>query len=127
MFKIILDKEHTFCYILVKEQMFQKGTEGSITMKGYRITSRTRFIAFVAISITLFTMIFNFVFQLNTAQSESVDQYIKVSVMTGDSLWSIAQTYMPDSDTREAVYMIKQINGLETDNITVGTVLDIPA
>ena len=127
MFKIILDKEHIFCYILVKEQMFQKGTEGSITMKGYRITSRTRFIAFVAISIILFTMIFNFVFQLNTAQSESVDQYIKVSVMTGDSLWSIAQTYMPDSDTREAVYMIKQINGLETDNITVGTVLDIPA
>ncbi len=127
MFKIFLDKEHIFCYILVKEQMFQKGTEGSITMKGYRITSRTRFIAFVAISIILFTMIFNFVFQLNTAQSESVDQYIKVSVMTGDSLWSIAQTYMPDSDTREAVYMIKQINGLDTDNIAVGTVLDIPA
>ncbi len=96
-------------------------------MKGYRITSRTRFIAFVAISIILFTMIFNFVFQLNTAQSESVDKYIQISVMSGDSLWSIAQTYMPDSDTREAVYTIKHINGLDSDNITVGTVLDIPA
>ena len=107
--------------------MFQKGTEGSIDMKGYRITSRTRFIAFVAITIILFTMIFNFIFQLSTAQSESVDNYMKIGVMSGDSLWSIAQTYMPDMDTREAVYMIKQINGLESDCLTVGTVLEIPA
>ena len=107
--------------------MFQKGTEGSIDMKGYRITSRTRFIAFVAITIILFTMIFNFLFQLNTAQSESVDKYISIGVMSGDSLWSIAQTYMPDVDTREAVYMIKQINDLESDCLTVGTVLEIPA
>ncbi|MBQ1388292.1 MAG: LysM peptidoglycan-binding domain-containing protein, partial [Clostridia bacterium] len=88
---------------------------------------RTRFIAFVAISIILFTMIFNFVFQLNTAQSESVDKYIQISVMSGDSLWSIAQTYMPDTDTREAVYIIKQVNGLDSDYISVGDMLDIPA
>ena len=96
-------------------------------MKGYRITSRTRFIAFVAISIILFTMIFNFIFGLNTAQSESVDQYIKVGVMSGDTLWSIAKTHMPDTDTREAVYIIKQVNGLENDYIQVGSMLDIPA
>ena len=96
-------------------------------MKGYRITSRTRFIAFVAISIILFTMIFNFIFGLNTAQSESVDQYIKVGVMSGDTLWSIAKTYMPNTDTREAVYIIKQVNGLENDYIQIGSMLDIPA
>lgn len=96
-------------------------------MKGYRITSRVRFIAFVAAFIILFTMMFNFVFALSTAQSESEDQFIKVGVMSGDSLWSIAQTYMPDTDTREAVYIIKQVNGLDSDYISVGDMLDIPA
>ena len=72
-------------------------------------------------------MIFNWVFAINTAQSESVDKYIKVGVMSGDSLWSIAQTYMPDTDAREAVYMIKQINGLDSDIISAGSTLEIPA
>ena len=96
-------------------------------MRGYRITSRSRFIAFVAITIILFTMIFNFMFTLNTAQSETVEQFIKVGVMSGDTLWSIAETYMPDMDTREAVYIIKQVNGLDTNIITAGSVLEIPA
>ena len=96
-------------------------------MKGYRITSRVRFIAFVAISIIIFTMAFNMMFELNTAQSETKDNYIKVGVMSGDSLWSIAQTYMPDTDTREAVYIIKKVNGLESDCLSIGSTLDIPA
>ena len=95
-------------------------------MRGYMITSRSRFIAFVAISIILFTMIFNFAFTLNTAQSETVDRYIKVGVMSGDTLWSIAETYMPDMDTREAVYIIKQVNGLDSNIISAGAVLEIP-
>lgn len=127
MFYISIDREHIFCYILEKEQMFLKGTEGSLDMKGYRITSRVRFIAFVAISIIIFTMAFNMMFELNTAQSETKDNYIKVGVMSGDSLWSIAQTYMPDTDTREAVYIIKKVNGLESDCLSIGSTLDIPA
>ncbi len=96
-------------------------------MKGYRITSRARFIAFVTISIILFTLIFNLIFALSTAQSESVTEHIKVSVSSGDSLWSIAQEYMPDTDTREAVYMIKKINGIESNVLTIGSVLEVPA
>ena len=96
-------------------------------MKGYRITSRTRFIAFIAATIILFTMLFNIIFALSTAHSESVDQFNKVGVSSGDSLWSIAQTYMPDTDTREAVYIIKKINGLDSDYIYAGMILDIPA
>ncbi len=96
-------------------------------MKGYRITSRTRFIAFVAMTIIIFTLIFNFMFELSTAQSATEAQYIKVGVMTGDTLWTIAQTYMPDMDTREAVYIIKKVNSLDSNIITAGSVLDIPA
>ena len=106
--------------------MFQIGNGRESDMKGYRITSRTRFIAFVAMMIILFTVTFNFLFALNTAQSETEDQFITVGVMSGDSLWSIAQTYMPDTDTREAVYIIKELNGLTSDSISVGSVLDIP-
>lgn len=96
-------------------------------MKGYRITSRIRFIAFVAATIILITLIFNLCFAVSTAQSESVQNYTTICVGSGDSLWSIAQTYMPDTDTREAVYMIKELNGIESNVISVGTVLDIPA
>ena len=96
-------------------------------MKGYRITSRARFIAFVTISIILFTLCFNLLFALNTAQSESVDKYITVGVNSGDSLWSIAETYMPDMDTREAVYMIKQINDIDSEYLMAGSTLEIPA
>ncbi|MBR6472114.1 MAG: LysM peptidoglycan-binding domain-containing protein [Firmicutes bacterium] len=96
-------------------------------MRGYRISSRPRFIAFVTICIILFTLCFNLIFALSTAQSESVENYIKVGVSSGDTLWSIAQTYMPDTDTREAVYIIKKINNLDSDYLTVGTLLDIPA
>ena len=95
-------------------------------MKGYRITNRTRFIAFVAMSIIIFTLIFNFVFELSTAQSVTETEYIKVGVMSGDSLWSIAETYMPDMDTREAVYIIKQVNGLDSNIIPAGSTLEIP-
>ncbi|MBQ5441639.1 MAG: LysM peptidoglycan-binding domain-containing protein [Clostridiales bacterium] len=96
-------------------------------MKGYRITSRTRFIAFVAAVIILFTMMFNLIFALSTAHSESVEQFTTIGVSSGDSLWSIAETYMPDTDTREAVYIIKKINDLDNDYIYAGMMLDIPA
>ena len=96
-------------------------------MKGYRITSRTRFIAFVAAVIILFTMMFNLKFTFNTAHSESVEQFTTIGVSSGDSLWSIAETYMPDTDTREAVYIIKKINVLDNDYIYAGMLLDIAA
>ena len=96
-------------------------------MKGYRISSRFRFIAFVTMSIILFTLMFNLIFAISTAQSETIYDPIYISVESGDTLWSIAETYMPDTDTREAVYMISELNDLNSGNISVGMTLEIPA
>ena len=95
-------------------------------MRGYTITSKPRFIAFVAISIILFTMIFNFMFGLNTVQSETEQKYIQVGVFSGDTLWSIAEDYMPGMDTREAVYILTQINDLESPNLIPGQIIYVP-
>ena len=95
-------------------------------MRGYTITSKPRFIAFIAISIILFTLIFNFLFEISTAQSETVERYVQVGVFSGDTLWSIASEYMPDMDTREAVYILAEINDLDSMNLIPGMVLDVP-
>lgn len=95
-------------------------------MRGYTITSKPRFIAFVTITIILFTLIFNFMFEISTAQSETVRKYVQVGVFNGDTLWSIAEDYMPDMDPREAVYILTEINGLESSNLIPGMILDVP-
>jgi hypothetical protein len=95
-------------------------------MRGYTITSKPRFIAFITISIILFTLIFNFMFEINTAQSETVQKYVHVGVFNGDTLWYIAEEYMPDMDTREAVYMLQQLNDLESSNLIPGMIIDVP-
>lgn len=95
-------------------------------MRGYTITSKPRFIAFVTITIILFTLIFNFMFEISTAQSETVRKYVQVGVFSGDTLWSIAEDYMPDMDPREAVYILTEINGLESSNLIPGMILDVP-
>ncbi len=95
-------------------------------MRGYTITSKPRFIAFVSISIILFTLIFNFLFGISTAQSETVQRYVQVGVFSGDTLWSIAQEYMPDMDTRVAVDIIIDINDLESANLIPGMILQVP-
>ena len=95
-------------------------------MRGYTITSKPRFIAFVAITIILFTLIFNFIFGISTVQSETEQRYIQVGVFTGDTLWSIAEEYMPDMDTREAVYILTKINNLDSSGLVPGQIIEVP-
>ena len=33
---------------------------------------------------------------------------------------------MPDMDTREAVYMLQQLNDLESSNLIPGMIIDVP-
>ena len=95
-------------------------------MKTYRISSKPRFIAFVAISIILFTLIFNFMFEISTASSDTNPEFVTVHVGSGDTLWNIAEENMPGIDVREAVYIIMQANDLDSAELTPGMVLDVP-
>jgi len=50
-----------------------------------------------------------------------------VTVMPGDSLWSIATTAAPEADPYQAMSRIAELNSLEGRELEVGTVLFVPA
>jgi LysM repeat protein len=60
---------------------------------------------------------------LSSGGSEVIGQ---VTVTPGDTLWSIAQQADPGADTRAVVDRIKDLNGLGSDAITAGAVLQVP-
>lgn len=94
----------------------------------YRITSRTRFTIFVAIMIILLTSVANFALGLSTADSYTIMEYMDIEISSGDTLWSIAGTYMSDeySDIREAVYKLCKINDITADQLYVGMTIKVP-
>ena len=50
-------------------------------------------------------------------------QYV---VRPGDSLWSLAETYDPNADTRLVVQDIQQLNSMTTDQVQPGRILWVP-
>lgn len=53
--------------------------------------------------------------------------FTTVTVMSGDSLWSIAQQVAPHSDPRDVVASIERLNALDTPVLSAGQRLAIPA
>lgn len=79
-----------------------------------KVKSRVRFTAFVLIMLFAVTGIFNTMLGLNDALGLTKSEYIEVSVDSGDTLWTIAEQYMPsDMDIRKAVYIIKNVNDID--------------
>ena len=52
--------------------------------------------------------------------------YAPVAVESGDSLWSLAASYYPDINRKEAIEEIKKVNGLTDSVIYEGDVLMLP-
>jgi LysM repeat protein len=52
---------------------------------------------------------------------------LRVTVEEGDSLWAIARQTSPQSDPREVVLDIRELNGLTSNTIQPGQVLLVPA
>lgn len=58
----------------------------------------------------------------------ATSQEIIISVDSGDTLWELARTYKKDSmDTRQAIHMIVDRNGLASSDVKSGQSLIIPA
>ena len=97
------------------------------TKKRYRIKNRVRFASFIVISLLLVCTIFNTALGFNDALALSEQQYIEIQVESGDTLWTIADEYMPDDmDIREAVYMICETNDVDANTLYAGQTLSIP-
>lgn len=120
-----LDKEHSFWYIIEKNKRFERGV--SLMTRRYRVANRFRFTVFVALMIILITTVANFALGLNTADSLTYVEYMDLEVVSGDTLWSIAETYMSDSDDiRVAVYELCKINDISADQLQAGMTIQVP-
>jgi LysM repeat protein len=65
--------------------------------------------------------------QATRSGSASPGRYLsKVTVLPGQSLWSLAEAYDPDADTRQVVQQIKQLNSMTGDQVRAGVVLWVP-
>lgn len=53
--------------------------------------------------------------------------FTEITVMSGESLWSIAQDIAPDADPRDVVDAIARLNVLESPTVSAGQRLAIPA
>ncbi len=97
------------------------------TRKKYRIKSRVRFASFIVISLLMICTIFNTALGFNDALALSEQQYIEIEIESGDTLWTIADQYMPDDmDIREAVYIICDTNDIDASQLYVGQTINIP-
>lgn len=60
------------------------------------------------------------------AQIESRTSYESVRIVSGDSLWSIAQEYCGGRNTAAFVEDLKLLNGLSSDRIQAGYYILVP-
>jgi len=65
--------------------------------------------------------------QATRAGSASPGRYVaKVTVLPGQSLWSLGEAYDPNADTRVIVQEIQQLNSMSGDEVQAGEVLWVP-
>ena len=50
----------------------------------------------------------------------------KVEVRPGQSLWTLAEAYDPNADTRQVIQEILQLNSMSSDQVQPGQVLWMP-
>ncbi len=120
-----------FCYIIIKksEQVF-----GGFVMRTsskyrrlirQRKLRRQRSIA-VVIMMALIVMIANVAFSKSAAKDEK-HSVIEVVVSNGDTVWTIAEKYLPEGGNLcEFVYDISADNGIKDGDIYAGQTLYIP-
>jgi len=73
------------------------------------------------------TMIIPTMAGVNDAVGDTYYETYQVQVESGDTLWSIAETYMPDNmDPRKAVRILIEENDLDGAYIYPGQVIDVP-
>jgi len=90
--------------------------------KKYRLKNKKRFILFISfITFAFLTALFTV-----SAHGYKEYEYKEITVLQGDSLWSIAEKHCASGDIREYIYKIMEINHLSKSNIYAGSKLYIP-
>ncbi len=91
--------------------------------KKYYLKNRTRFFSFIfAISLVIFVMIYT-----ANVSGYHKQEYISVTVNSGDTLWSIAERYCDDNhDIRKYIYEIKDINNMDSGFLMADSSILVP-
>jgi hypothetical protein len=95
-------------------------------MKRYRIKSHFRFITFLIIVLLLGTYFVGSLLDLTVADSVDHSHYTTITVASGDTIWSLAESHADGQDVRRVVYDIRELNQLDDCEITSGEHLMIP-
>lgn len=93
-----------------------------MTKKKYVLRNKRRFFSFLFfISLFTFTLIYT-----ASVSGYREEQYRSIIVHSGDTLWSIAERYGENSNIREYIYNIKEINNLDSSMLYENTALLVP-
>lgn len=94
-----------------------------------RIVNKKKFIRMVAGIVIILASIF---IGLNKAYSSGEMEYKQEYVVSGDTLWSLAEKeaqeneYYKNKDVRDIIQELKYVNQLESNNLEIGQKLLIP-
>ncbi len=98
--------------------------------KKYVLKSPKRFLRFALsmfLLISILTGVSSIIFNESEAIAQTGAAYNLHVVSPGDTLWSIAESEMPDDmDIREAINILEDINNIESVDIYTGLTLKIP-
>lgn len=91
------------------------------------IVNKFRFTMFLSIITLILTLLLNNLLGIVFASSNTYNDYQKVFVQKGDSLWNIAKENNTNGeDVRKMVYEIREVNNIKNEWIKPGDVLKIP-
>lgn len=96
-----------------------------VTMRGRRVIAATAALpAVVALTVA---MVSGGAALASPAGGAPTASFATVTVMSGESLWEIAQEIAPHHDPRDVVAGIVRLNALDTVTVTAGQALAVPS
>lgn len=94
-----------------------------------RITARGQAVLIALVAVVAAVIAMSFLLGVTGAQASaesSTNDFTYVSVASGQSLWQLATLIAPESDPRDVIAEIVQLNSLPSADVEVGQRLAIP-
>ncbi len=96
-------------------------------MKHLHIVNRFRFTVFMASVILIVSMLIGLLIGSFNASGSTKHSYETITVQSGDTLWTIAEQYKPDSqDIRDYIYEVCDRNDIKAGDLVQGMDIEIP-
>lgn len=95
--------------------------------KNYRVKSKFRFTVFIVLMVVLTVTAFSTLIGLNNVSGSDMDEYKVITVQSGDTLWSIAESnYDNSKDIRKVISQICEANDIKASDLKDGDQILIP-